>query len=458
MATSYNVKIWALQTRYKTDDKGKRIPARYVVRWTVDGQRFEPSFRSRAQADSFRSELLAAARKGEPFDTDTGRPISHAQKISKATWYEFACTYADMKWEDSSPKYRSSIADSLTTITLAMLQNNKQQPPTGTLSPALRRAFNKNLRESDLPSEQAHALRWVSRNTRPLTDLAKTDVLRAVLAELDRKRNGERAAHDTVRLRRITLGNALDYAVERELLHKNPLREMKTRKHTAVLKQVDRRSVVNPIQARTLLLAVKEEVAPRLYAFFALLYFAALRPEEAANIRKHNLSLPEAGWGEIHLDKAAPEIGKAWTDSGKRGEQRSLKHRHDGQGRTVPCSDELTAILHWHLETHGTASDGRLFWGERSGGTLGGTVYARAWKRARQVAFTQEIAASPLAQRPYDLRHAAVSTWLNATGDPVRVAEWAGHSVHVLLKVYAKCLDGGDLQAREQVERRLKGL
>jgi hypothetical protein len=49
-----------------------------------------------------------------------------------------------------------------------------------------------------------------------------------------------------------------------------------------------------------------------------------------------------------------------------------------------------------------------------------------------------------------------VSTWLNATGDPTRVAEWAGHAVSVLLRVYAKCLDGGGLDARKRVEERLR--
>jgi len=52
--------------------------------------------------------------------------------------------------------------------------------------------------------------------------------------------------------------------------------------------------------------------------------------------------------------------------------------------------------------------------------------------------------ASPLARRVYDLRHACVSTWLNGGVQPAQVAEWAGHSVAVLLKVYAKCIDGQD--------------
>jgi hypothetical protein len=35
------------------------------------------------------------------------------------------------------------------------------------------------------------------------------------------------------------------------------------------------------------------------------------------------------------------------------------------------------------------------------------------------------------------------------------VAEWAGHSVEVLLRIYAKCLDGGDTLVRRRVEAAL---
>jgi hypothetical protein len=44
-----------------------------------------------------------------------------------------------------------------------------------------------------------------------------------------------------------------------------------------------------------------------------------------------------------------------------------------------------------------------------------------------------------------------VSTWLNGGVPATQVAEWAGHSVEVLLKVYAKCLDGQDETARRRV-------
>ena len=51
--------------------------------------------------------------------------------------------------------------------------------------------------------------------------------------------------------------------------------------------------------------------------------------------------------------------------------------------------------------------------------------------------------------------HAAVSLWLNAGVPAAQVAEWTGHGVHVLLKVYAKCIDGQDEAARRRIEAAL---
>ena len=76
------------------------------------------------------------------------------------------------------------------------------------------------------------------------------------------------------------------------------------------------------------------------------------------------------------------------------------------------------------------APDERLFGGVR-GGELPTITYRRVWTRARQMALTTAEQASPLARRPYDLRHACLSTWLNGGVYPTQVAEWAGHSVDV---------------------------
>ena len=221
------------------------------------------------------------------------------------------------------------------------------------------------------------------------------------------------------------------------------------------MQRVDRRVVVNPDQARALLAAVRRQKpsGPALVAFFGSMYFAALRPAEAATLRKTNRALPAEGWGELLLESSTPEAGVSWTDSGRRREERQLKHRAKGETRVVPGAPELTALLHEHLEAFGTGPDGLLFRGVR-GGKLAESTYCRAWRKARVQALTPAEAASPLAARPYDLRHAAVSTWLNAGVPSTQVAQWAGHSLAAMLQIYAKCLVGQEEAARGGSMRR----
>ncbi|MEV5503586.1 hypothetical protein AB0M50_50100 [Nonomuraea fuscirosea] len=95
---------------------------------------------------------------------------------------------------------------------------------------------------------------------------------------------------------------------------------------------------------------------------------------------------------------------------------------------------------------------------ERRRGAYGGaarrrlTAYTEVWQEARKLALTPAQFASPLARRPYDLRHAAVSLWLNVGVPAPDVAERAGHGVDVLLRVYAKCLDGQQEIANKRIE------
>lgn len=455
MKWTHKVRIWKI-SKYA----GKRGTT-YRVRWVLeDRPTFTESFATIALADSFRSRLIAAMAAGEAFHLETGLPVSMERRTQNMTWFEFVCEYLDMKWPDWSPMHRKTTTESLMHVTLAMLRDGSGKPDGKVLRKTLRRCLNKNGRRVEQPVEIEAALRWLRNNTRNVGDLAEPGTLRSVLRALDRNLDGKKAAANTARLRRTALVSAIDYALERKLLLANPLSEVKTSKRKQTLREVDPHAVVNPSQARKLLSAVAEvsEQGPRLVAFFGLMYYAALRPEEVCNLRKQNLSLPEAGWGEIRLQGARPEVGKVWTDSGTASEERALKHRDDDAGRTVPCPPALTEFLHDHVNKFGTAADGRLFRGARDGGRIASTVYGRVWAKTREAVFAADEAAGPLAKRPYDLRHAAVSTWLTGGVEATRVAKWAGHSLAVLLRVYAKCLDGGEEAARARVDAALKGL
>lgn len=80
------------------------------------------------------------------------------------------------------------------------------------------------------------------------------------------------------------------------------------------------------------------------------------------------------------------------------------------------------------------------------------STYCRVWGKARVAALSADDVGSPLARRPYDLRHAAVSTWLNAGVPATQVTAWAGHSVAVLLQIYATCLVGQEDATRRRID------
>jgi integrase len=139
------------------------------------------------------------------------------------------------------------------------------------------------------------------------------------------------------------------------------------------------------------------------------------------------------------VDRHRSPAGAAATEASCKGETRS-----------VPSPPELTALLTDHLATFGTTADDLRFRGVRQD-QLAESTYARVWRKARVKALTEDEAAGPLAGRPYDLRHAAVSTWLNAGVPSTQVAEWAGHSVGVLHQIYAKCIVGQEEAAKKRI-------
>jgi integrase len=424
----------------------------------VAGKEWKEPFKNSALAESFRSDLVAAARKGEAFDIESGSPVSLQRAELDMPWYEFACKWTDMKWPRVAATTRRTHAEALTAVTVAMLDGDRGKPKDKLVRKALGRwAFNTPKRDDPgCPDDVRAALRWLKANTRPVSALNRPEVLRPLLDSLAVRLDGQPAAASVISRRRKILNNVVEYAVELKLLPHNPIPALKWKAPKSV-QVVDPRCVPNPVQVRTLLEAVDSQgrVGRRLVTFFGCLYFAGMRPEEAAHLNKRNLDLPTEGWGEFHLDGAEPHAGKEWTDTGKNRDRRQLKQRERGESRVAPCPPELTALIHAHLDEFGTTSDGRLFVGDRNHSELPKLTVVRVWKRAREAVFPEELVASPLARRPYDLRHAAVSTWLNGGLPPTDVAEWAGQSTEVLFRIYAKCLDGSKEEKRRKVQAAL---
>ena len=90
--SAFDVRIHAIPRR-----PGRDRP--FEVRWHAGGRARSPSFITRGLADSYRAELVRAARKGLDFSPGTGEPASWAApEASTANWLEHPAAYAAMKW------------------------------------------------------------------------------------------------------------------------------------------------------------------------------------------------------------------------------------------------------------------------------------------------------------------------------------------------------------------------
>jgi integrase len=450
-----DVRVYGIQ-----HDKRRKKPS-FRVRWKVGEEIFSDTSRTKGLAETFQSKLRQAMRVGEEFDTETGLPPSMREKKAPLTWYQFSLIYLKMKWPHAAPNTRDEINEGLTAVTKVLLLDKPGKPEAEILQRALRNwAFVlPGPDDREVPPVYAAALKWVQKASRPLADLKEPVVMREVLDSFKVKMDGGPAAGETVRRKRKTLVNAMEYAVDRGDFDDNPVKSVKWEK-PKVVKEVDPRVVANPTQATSLLSAVsyvggyERARGRRLIGMFAAMYYGGFRPAEAVGLSLPDCVLPEMGWGSAVLHRTLPTAGKKWTGTGKTHDDRGLKNRPAGDTRVVPLPPGLVAILKESVETFGVAEDGRLFFNER-GGIVGSSTYYRVWSEARELALPPDLVESPIASRPYDLRHSALSTWLNAGVDPTEVAERAGNSVEVLLARYAKCLYGRREVANQRIDNLL---
>ena len=285
---TYDVRIWKTEVY-----KGTKVTT-YTVRWKIGDRAWKQPFRAKAQADSFEAELHAAARKGEAFDTTTGRPVSWGRATNNMSWYDFCVSYVDMKWKHSAAHRRANIAWALVTVMPAMLATDRGKPDDKAMRwPAAVGLQHEKARRPAREDAAAHPQVAVSQHQtgfcarRPGRDACTFSTPPRPCSTATRHRRGlpgATAPSWTTRWNtRLNCG----------LLTRNPIKAIKW-KAPKTTQEVDRRCVVNHAQARRLLDAVRDQSpsGPRLVAFFAVIYYAALRPEEAVNLREDNITLP----------------------------------------------------------------------------------------------------------------------------------------------------------------------
>jgi integrase len=409
-----------------------------------------------ALAESFRASLITAARKGEGFDTDSGLPESMERKRRNVSFYQHAAEFTAAAWPAAAAKSRVSIIEALARVVPVVTRDLAGKPDPDVLRRALRKQLNQGGHAGQPDQDEAKAIAWLARASRPVSALEDPSVVADVLDALAVNLNGKPASPEYFSRRRRVLHRALGYAVRKKRLPANPLSKANLPEGWTAPQApddtLDPRAVGSPALVAAMLEAcgtIGKRQGPRFRAFYGCMFYALMRPSEVAALTRQGCQLPEAGWGHLIFADSSPAAGRAYTDDGQVHEHRGLKGRTRGRPnpaarrpvRKVPIPPELVELLRAHMHRFGTAPDGRLFRSE-SGNPIQPSTWWQVWQKIRAASLTPEQLASPLMKRPYDLRHSGITWRLNSGVPPTEVAAWAGHSVEMLMRVYARCVAG----------------
>ncbi|WP_328606253.1 integrase [Amycolatopsis sp. NBC_00345] len=454
MKATHQVRLWDIKTMPPDPKTGKKRRRPYGVRWVTAGREHSQWFVTKALAKAELAKLQRAMNGGEAFDVETGLPESMYREEHSPTLLRAMREFLDHVWPDMAPKSRGRLVDGLAVAVQGFLTEQPDVTPAHVRRVLTTFALPPEQSAVEPTSEDRELAAWLEQHSRKVAELGESDSVTEVGRALRTNLDGKRAATNTVDTRKSALVQALAFAVDKSYLGENPFSGVKLVKFGDVL-AVDPGVVVNPLQARELLTSVTY-VRPRgrnrsWLPFFASLYYGGVRPGEARFLADTHCDLPRKGWGAFVLPNSLGSSAARYSDDGLTYQVRSLKHRAEEHTRTVPIPPVLVRMLLDHLDDVGTGPDGRLFWA-KDGGPVSNASYSDIWRLARLLGLPPRLVTSMLAGRPYDLRHAAVSSWIAAGVSLPDIADRAGHTVNMLTKVYAKFVHGTRDTANRRIE------
>lgn len=136
-------------------------------------------------------------------------------------------------------------------------------------------------------------------------------------------------------------------------------------------------------------------------------------------------------------------------------EEKGLKQRSVGESRMVPLPPVLVFWLRWHVERFSKAGTDRLFTNAK-GNTLSKDNWGKPWRdqRARRWPSGHKLAKATI----YDLRHTAATMMLRAGVSAPETALRLGHSVDMLMKVYAGVFEDERVRANSLIDSEMNSM
>lgn len=465
----------------------------YIVSWRIPkvGD-YSRAFRAKAQADQLWRRLHTAAESPNTrWDPVSGLP-EELRVATKETWADYMLEFIERQHELRATSVKS-LFDGLAIATLELMS------PKARLTVEDARAIRSFLLDALVPGGQAtmdrhdhtQARRLLRMYSLPLSDLADRTVASSLVRALhlripeelnlatSKKRTAlvkrsitkpvpkgtDEVGHNTWLRRRSAVSAVVSDAIENGMLRTNPLKSTKRAKRgsgTSRAHRVSPKEVCSRDQVRLLARAISlvGHGSGRYFALVYLLGFAGLRPSEAYHLRIRDLHLPppDKSWGVATVCGGTTTPGRRYTGTKEVWTDEATKTAVGTTTvRDVPLLPEVVMALRLHLELFrkGAHYDDRVFVNSR-GKPIYPQNFERLFRSARERIFkpTSLLYAKTT---PYSLRHSSVTNLMAARVPHAENARWHGHSVDVLLAVYAGFVSDDLNDAMQRVEALMNG-
>jgi hypothetical protein len=141
---------------------------------------------------------------------------------------------------------------------------------------------------------------------------------------------------------------------------------------------------------------------PRFVAFYGRMFYGLMRPAEVAYLTKAGCYLPEKGWGLLTFGDSSPAParngltpGTCTRNAGSKGAPAKLSAGcRSRRSLSASCGS-----------TSSTSGQPLMAACSERGGVTQPSTWWQVWRKVRNMALTPEQLATPLMERPYDLRH-----------------------------------------------------
>jgi integrase len=438
------------------DRRSKKSYRAWRVNWRVyppDGaeprNRKRGGFRRKGEAEAFADRLRKAEHGTDGWRLDAHDLPTRDEPVParRDTVFDLTSAYVKAKWRGWSENQREKACPRLNDARRILVEGT---PPAnvdeylrtislcGPVEPG----------DDELDSRLAEGRRWLRRHSTRL-DWLNQEQLQLIVEHFT-----DGHLYSTARTYWTVVDGCVTWGLTTGMLNSDPRVGLVGIKRDTALEEVDPERIPTLNEIWRIADACAAFGGPQSRALPLVLGFGALRIGEACGLERRDVCRAANGGAWVTVRTNFARTSKRYSDTGSTSTLRAPKGRTSGPGarRKTYLPPEVADVLFDHLKQY-VASDptSPVFNGKRGGRLCSDTHREHVWKPACGSLFPAGHRLVGL--RRHDLRHAAMTMWLQMRLNLAQCQKWGGwKSLKVMLDTYAHVMPNSEEDAADQVK------